>query len=55
MDITDLHLKDYLQGFQETLKNQQADYRVAILEAGSDAEEFERFINRQFRLRLQQH
>ncbi|MGF6167434.1 hypothetical protein [Pseudomonas moraviensis] len=55
MDITDLHLKDYLQGFQETLKNQQADYRVAILEAGSDAGEFERFINRQFRLRLQHY
>ena len=55
MDTTNLQLKDYLQGLQETLTRQHADYRIVILDAGSDASEFERFIGRQFRLRLKHY
>jgi hypothetical protein len=55
MDTTDLQLRDYLQGLQQTLTSQQGDYRVVILEAGCDPLEFERFIGRQFRLRLQHY
>lgn len=51
MDTTDLQLRDYLQRLQVALINQQGGYRVVILEAGSDAREFERFVGRQFRLR----
>ncbi|WNZ84386.1 hypothetical protein [Pseudomonas sp. P108] len=50
-----MQLKDYLQGLQETLTRQHADYRIVILDAGSDASEFERFIGRQFRLRLKHY
>ncbi|MFI8397816.1 hypothetical protein ACIGEI_24510 [Pseudomonas sp. NPDC078863] len=55
MDTTNLQLKDYLQGLRETLHKQSSDYRIVILEAGSDASEFERFIGRQFRLRLKHY
>ncbi|MBC3206141.1 hypothetical protein HU755_05030 [Pseudomonas sp. SWRI111] len=55
MDTTDLQLRDYLQRLQVALINQQGGYRVVILEAGSDAREFERFVGRQFRLRLQHY
>ncbi|QHC93106.1 hypothetical protein ACI514_25200 [Pseudomonas sp. M20] len=55
MDTTNLQLKDYLQGLQETLTRQHADYRIVMLDAGSDASEFERFIGRQFRLRLKHY
>ncbi len=55
MDTTNLQLKDYLQGLQETLNKQHADYRIAILDTGADISEFERFIGRQFRLRLKHY
>lgn len=55
MDTTNLQLKDYLQGLQEKLIKQHTEYRIATLDAGSDAREFERFIGRQFRLRLKHY
>ncbi|WLH35733.1 hypothetical protein PSH79_00110 [Pseudomonas sp. FP2196] len=55
MDTTDLQLTDYLQALQATFKSRHEDCRIVILEAGSDTREFERFIGRQFRLRLQHY
>ncbi|WP_339538818.1 hypothetical protein [Pseudomonas sp. RA_15y_Pfl2_54] len=55
MDTTDLQLTDYLQSLQAELNDRHENCRVVILEAGSDTREFERFIGRQFRLRLQHY
>lgn len=55
MDTTELQLTDYLQALQSTLKRQHENCHVVTLEAGSDTREFERFIGRQFRLRLQHY
>lgn len=55
MDTTDLQLMDYLQSLQATLSSRHEDCRVVTLDAGSDTQEFERFIGRQFRLRLQHY
>ncbi|WP_025112272.1 hypothetical protein [Pseudomonas sp. H1h] len=55
MDTTDLQLTDYLQALQVTLKSHHEGCRIVMLEAGSDTQEFDRFIDRQFRLRLQHY
>jgi hypothetical protein len=55
MDTTDLQLTDYLQALQLTLKSHHDGCRIVTLEAGSDTQEFDRFIDRQFRLRLQHY
>ncbi|MDP9712000.1 UNVERIFIED_ORG: hypothetical protein J2X80_004101 [Pseudomonas fluorescens] len=55
MDIRDSQLTDYLQEIQTTFKRRHENYRIVILEAGSDTREFERFVSRHFRLRLQHY
>ncbi len=55
MDTTDLQLTDYLQALQVTLDSHQEGCRIVMLEAGSDTQVFDRFIDRQFRLRLQHY
>lgn len=55
MDTTDLQLTDYLQALQVTLNSHQEGCRIVMLEAGSDTQVFDRFIERQFRLRLQHY
>jgi hypothetical protein len=55
MDTTDLQLTEYLQTLQVTLNSHQEGCRIVMLEAGSDTQVFDRFIERQFRLRLQHY
>ena len=55
MDTTNLQLTDYLQALQVTLNSHQEGCRIVMLEAGSDTQVFDRFIDRQFRLRLQHY
>jgi len=55
MDTTDLQLTDYLQTLQVTLNSHHEGCRIVMLEAGSDTQVFDRFIDRQFRLRLQHY
>ncbi|KAA8737695.1 hypothetical protein FE275_20195 [Pseudomonas koreensis] len=55
MDTTNLQLTDYLQALQVTLKSHHEGCRIVMLEAGTDTQEFDRFIDRQFRLRLQHY
>ena len=55
MDIRYLQLTDCLQALQATLKSRYESYRIVILEAGSDTREFEQFVVRHFRLRLQHY
>ncbi|WP_256662068.1 hypothetical protein [Pseudomonas sp. S150] len=55
MDTTNLQLTDYLQALQVTLKSHHEGCRIVMLEAGADTQEFDRFIDRQFRLRLQHY
>ncbi|PKA70182.1 MULTISPECIES: hypothetical protein [Pseudomonas] len=55
MDTTDLQLTDYLQVLQATVNSHHDNCRIVILEAGSDTREPDRFMGRQFRLRLQHY
>ena len=55
MDTTNLQLTDYLRALQVTLKSHHDGCRIVTLEAGADTQEFDRFIDRQFRLRLQHY
>ena len=55
MDTTNLQLTDYLQALQVTLKSHHEGCRIVMLEAGADTQEFDRFVDRQFRLRLQHY
>lgn len=55
MDTTNLQLTDYLRSLQVTLKSHHDGCRIVMLEAGADTQEFDRFIDRQFRLRLQHY